>query len=88
MALLAEEKCFRCGDPAAFGVRMLEANKVFKPVCEACRLFIVRRVEQVALRISRGNPNASEVVRRAIEKLEFKDIRPFIILPPPSNIRR
>ena len=74
-------ECFRCGDLAVVGFRASK-DDAFAPVCEECRVYIVRRIEQFARIAGRGGPNTSEIVAGVLERLEFKDIRPFILLPP------
>ena len=84
--MVKEEKCAGCGWPAVARVRATKDDP-FEPVCEECRLVIVRRIQHAAHKFGRGRSQLDDNIAMAIEMIESQDIRPFILLPPSKERR-
>ena len=72
-------KCSDCNEEANTRVRVNGKPSV---VCEAHRVAIVKRIEQVTRLFGRSNPNLQKMLLMALGEIEFEDLP--IELPPSS----
>ena len=59
--MVKEEKCAGCGWPAVARVRATKDDP-FEPVCEECRLVIVRRIQHAAHKLAVAGPNLMTIL--------------------------